>query len=581
MKHLFVTTASAVSIGLIAAGTYFTLPGTAADKTGRSNSPQDITNDTKKRRNDANKARKDNNRPTIANREVRTYDGTNNNLGHPDWGATFIHLRRLGSPDYADGISAMAAPERPSARVVSNEIAAQADGTSILNDFGTSDFMWQWGQFLDHDIDLTDGSTDEAAFIPIPKGDPYFDPEGTGSATIPFHRAHHDPQTGTGRSNPREQENEITSWIDGSMVYGSDTERAAAMREGPDSPYLKTSNGKLLPYNEDHLANANGFVADPGNLFLAGDVRANEQLGLTAMHTLFVREHNRLAKQLTKSDPKASADEIFETARRLVIAEIQIITYEAFLPALLGKKAIGKYKGYDSSVQPDVHNEFSVAAYRLGHSMLSDEILRLDAKGREIAAGHVPLRDSFFAGHEVLKSKKDLDPILRGLAGQRHQRIDPQIVEGLRNFLFGAPGAGGFDLASLNIQRGRDHGVGSYNDTRRALDLQPAADFDDITSDPALQDALRQTYGSVEDIDLWVGGLAEDPLVKKGSQVGELFREILILQFEALRDGDRFWYERDLTKEERDLVDGVTLARVIRKNTGIGKELQKDVFYVQ
>lgn len=548
----------------------------------QSKSPQGITDDADERRARAKREREagKGDRKRVGTREIRTIDGSGNNIDNPEWGATFAHLQRFGANDYADGISALAGPLRPSARVVSNQIVNQDEDESILNTFGTSDFMWQWGQFIDHDIDLTDGGTDEAADIEVPIGDPFFDPDGEGDIVIPFNRAIFDPETGTDLANPREQENEITSWLDASMVYGSDGERATALRVGPDSPFLKTSAGNLLPFNTDNLSNANGFVADPATLFLAGDVRANEQLGLTVMHTLFVREHNRLAALLQKQHPGAGPEEIFQRARRLVGAEIQIITYNEFLPALIGPRAIAPYQGYDQSLDASIFNEFSVAAYRLGHSMLSNEILRLNAKGEEIAGGNVALRDAFFTANIFLQDEDDLDPILRGLAAQAHQKIDSKIVNALRNFLFGEPGDGGFDLASLNIQRGRDHGVGAYNDTREALGLPRKSGFGEVTSDAGLQQALFETYGSVDDIDLWVGGLAEDPVVAEGSQLGPLFREILIRQFTALRDGDRFWFERDLTQNELELLDGVTLARVIRDNTGVGDELQNNVFRV-
>ena len=129
----------------------------------------------------------------------------------------------------------------------------------------------------------------------VPTGDLWFDPSSTGEVLIPFSRALFDPETGTDFNNPRQQENEITSWIDGSMVYGSSTERLNELRVGAGSPFLRTSDGNLLPLNTNGLTNANGFVTNPASLFIAGDVRVNEQAGLAAMHTLFVREHNRLA----------------------------------------------------------------------------------------------------------------------------------------------------------------------------------------------------------------------------------------------------------------------------------------------
>jgi peroxidase len=359
------------------------------------------------------------------------------------------------------------------------------------------------------------------------------------------------------------------------MVYGSSNARAAAIRDGT-TPFLMMSAGDLLIFNEDSLTNANGFVADPTTLFLAGDIRANEQLGLTVMHTLFVREHNRTARLLAAVNPNASDDEVFEEARRRVIGHIQAITYYEWLPALIGEGALPPPSGYDDTINPTLFNEFSVAAFRLGHSMLNTHLWRLDATGEEIAEGHVALRDAFFTAPHYLQAEEDIDPILRGLATQAHQAIDPMIVSDVRNFLFGEPGAGGFDLASLNIQRGRDHGVPSYTAMRTAMGLPAVSSFAEISANPDIVAALDRTYHSVDDIDLWVGGLAEDPVA--GSQLGALFQAILVRQFSDLRDGDRFWYERDLPEPVAAEIRDTRLSDIIRRNTSIGSELQTNVF---
>ena len=516
---------------------------------------------------------------TIEDREIRAFDGAGNNLSQPDWGAALTHLGRIGPADYDDSVSTLAGASRPSARLISNIVSNQDEGVSLPNSFGGTDFVWQWGQFLDHDIGLTEG-TEEEANITVPSGDIFFDPTSTGTAIISFNRALFDTDTGTSVISPRQQDNEITAWIDGSQVYGHTNERAAALRVGADSPYLAASAGNLLPFNTSGQANAAAFVTDPASLFLAGDVRANEQIGLAVMHTLFVREHNRLAAIIEAQRPEASGEEVFQATRRLVVAKLQKITYEEFLPALLGTNALPAYSGYKDNVFPGLFNEFSAAAFRLGHSMLNEELLRLDASGDEIAGGHLSLRNSFFTAPSILISEGDLDPILRGLASQPHQRVDAKVITDIRNFLFGQPGSGGFDLASLNIQRGRDHGLPSYNAMRGLMGLSPVTSFADITSDTELQLQLFEAYGDVNDIDLWVGGLSEDAIAINGNQLGELFNAILVFQFTRLRDGDRFWYENDLTASELTQISNVTLAQIIRDNTGIDSEIQDNVFAV-
>ncbi|MGB3729271.1 MAG: peroxidase family protein [Thermodesulfobacteriota bacterium] len=507
--------------------------------------------------------------------DTRSIDGSGNNLQNPLMGATFTQLVRYVFSDYEDGVSEIPEAGSPSARVVSNIVNSQ--DALIPNPLNASDYIWQWGQFLDHDLDFTNGANPaEAADIAVPAGDPFFDPFDTGTAVITFDRSVFDTSTGTGIGNPRQQINTITTWIDGSNVYGSDVERAEALRVNDGTGRLNTSAGNLLPFNTTGLPNDGGD--DDPFLFLAGDFRANEQVGLTAMHTLFMREHNRYVIELASQNPGLSGDELYERGRQFVGALMQAITYNEFLPTLMGQGALSPYSGYYPSVDASIGNIFSTAAYRFGHSMLSPQILRLDQNLDVIPEGNLPLLEAFFSP-ELITDEGGIDPMLRGLAKQVAQRLDPFVVGDVRNFLFGPPGAGGFDLAALNIQRGRDHGLPKYNDVREEMGLSRVESFQDISSDLDIQMRLLDAYGNVDSIDLWPGGLAEDPI--SGSHLGELFQLILKVQFEALRDGDRFWYERKLNNSELAEVQATSLSDVIRRNTGIGSELQDDVFNVQ
>lgn len=503
--------------------------------------------------------------PALA--EVRSFDGTGNHQPANDFGVAGAAFLRLAANEYADGASAPAGGNRLSARAISSGIAAQS--VSELNARGLSDFVWIWGQFLDHDLDLTGSATPaEPLAVQIPTGDPFFDPQGTGTATIPLSRS----QYVVDAQGVRQQVNSITAFIDGSMVYGSDAARARALRT-LEGGRLKTSAGDLLPFNTDGLANAGG---PSSNLFVAGDIRVNENVALMSIQTLFVREHNRLAGEIAAREPGLSDEQIYQRARSQVIAQIQAITYNEFLPALLGPDALRPYQGYNPRVNPGISNEFATAAFRLGHTLLSPELRQLGADGQTIAAGNLALRNAFFNIPSLLAT--GIDPLLRGAASQRAQELDNQIVDDVRNFLFGPPGAGGFDLASLNIERGREHGLADYNATRVALGLRPVRSFAEITSDVGVQRQLASLYGDVNHIDLWVGGLAEDHV--PGGSVGETFTRILADQFERTRDGDRFWYQNVLRGEALAQVDRTTLADVIARNTGV-EGLQRNVFFTK
>lgn len=504
--------------------------------------------------------------------EARSIDGTGNNLQYPSMGAAHTPLMRQMDSHYGDGVSQMNGSERPNPRVISNIVSDQSE--PILNSDGLSSFFWLWGQFIDHDIDLTESATpSEPANIPIPMGDPWFDPGSTGTGVMQFSRSEYSIESGTGTENPREQMNGISSWIDASMVYGSDPIRAAALRTNDGTGRLKTSDGRLPPWNDYGLPNAGG---SGNNLFLAGDVRANEHVGLTAMHTLFVREHNRLARIIRSIVPHFSGDMIYERARNIVAAEVQIITYKEFLPALLGRDALPRRFEYRPEDVGAIRNSFSTAAFRLGHSLLPDTLLRVDKRGREMPAGNLPLAEAFFAPHEI--TDHGIDGILRGMALNPSQQIDVYITSAVRSFLFGPP-PNGFDLASLNIQRGRDHGLPAYNEARVYLGLEPAATFADISSDAVVQQNLALAYPSPDYVDIWVGGLAEDHY--GDAVVGELFYTLLHLQFTSLAHGDRFFYERSLSFFDWILMGDPRLGSIIRRNTGIGAELSSNVFKIR
>lgn len=224
-------------------------------------------------------------------------------------------------------------------------------------------------------------------------------------------------------------------------------------------------------------------------------------------------------------------------------------------------------------MNPGITTEFSTAAFRLGHSMLSEDIRFVDDQGNPVRED-LRLKDAFFDPRSV--SQVGIDPLLKYLASDRAQEIDTRVVDDVRNFLFGLPGQGGFDLAALNIQRGRDHGLADYNSVRAAYGLPRLTSFEQISGDPAVVAGLRQAYGGVDRVDLWVGGLAERHL--PGSSLGETFTRIVVDQFTRLRDGDRWWYQNSLTPDAVREVRATSLADVIRRNTGL-VNLQPGVFF--
>jgi hypothetical protein len=407
--------------------------------------------------------------------------------------------------------------------------------------------------------------------IPVPAGDPSFDPTGTGTQAIPLRRDQFDPATGTGPDNPLQHPNVITSYIDASMVYGSDAHRATALRTFSGGE-LKTSAGNLLPFdNAAFMPNGpvnddNNGVLSPTQLFVAGDVRANENVGLAALHTLFVREHNYWAEQIQRANPTWNDEQIFQQARRFVAAEIEHITYNEYLPVLLGPNALSAYPGYNPAVDPTPGVLFTTAAFRFAHSETPSQIVELGPDNQPLPGGTLSLLDASFNSQPILQN--GIDPVLRDLVTQAIPAVAPFEVDAARNLLFGPPGAGGIDLVSVDIQRGRDLGLPSYNQARIDFGLAPVTDFAQITSNVMVQGYLKAAYGSVDLIDPLVGMVSEDHV--PGAMVGPLLYRVIQDQFERLRDGDRFWYENgQFTPRELEQIRHTSLADIIERNTGI------------
>lgn len=510
----------------------------------------------------------------------RTITGVDNNPNFRNWGATHTALIRYAGDGYVDGQSIPAGPNRPNPRTISNTIFAQE---GLLNDpIGLSDYTWVFGQFIDHDLSLTEGAQ-ESMPIPVPAGDPDFDPFFFGSVVIPFSRNPHRPGTGFGTGNPRNYNNDITAYLDGSGVYGSDVPRANWLRSFTDGK-LKVSTGNLMPYNTTdgelgspldpgapHMADDVG--ASPKH-FVAGDVRANENPLLAAFHTLFVREHNLQCDRLKTEHPDWEDEQLYQHARKLVGGLIQSIVYNEWLPAM--GVPVADYSGYNDRVNPQMTNAFTAAAFRVGHTLLNGNIRRLDASGRVVEGGNLTLRDAFF--NTTVLAETGLDPFLRGMAEQTQQKMDSRVVDDVRNFLFGPPGAGGLDLPAINVMRGRERGLPSYNNIRQAYSLPINFSFEQINPDFDVYDVLEELYdGDINEIDPWVAMLAERP--ENGSLFGSTIRRIMEKQFGDLRTGDRFFYLNDqvLTQEEKDWIHSTKFSEIVQRNSDIDL-MQENVF---
>ncbi len=602
---------------------------------------------------------------------IRTLDGSGNNRSHLEWGRAGTLYLRVAPANYANGISSMVAG--PSMRYVSNRVFSDV-GQNIFSKNGVTQWGWVWGQFLDHDFGLRDERPAENAAIGFDAADP-LEQFADDLGAIGFSRTPAAP--GTGVTTPRQQINTLTSFIDASNVYGVDPARLEWLRVGPVDGDMSNNGARLMLTADDFLprvgARGNPSTAPamdlmgplagtPNRAVVAGDVRANENIALTALHTLFAREHNRIVSLLPSW---LSAEDRFQIARREVGAEIEYITYTQFLPAL--GVALAPYRGYDPTVNPGLSNEFAVVGYR-AHSMIHGEfdttvratrytdaeLAAFAARGILITNNpdttvtlEIPLAAAF--GTPDLLHQLGLGPVFRSLS-QRQYENDEQIDNALRSVLFQIPKpgiadpsvcgvpvvnpdcfSGVSDLGAIDVARGRDHGMPTYNDLRRAYGLAPKTSFVDVTGEatqrfpvdplinaldpindpnildfvelrdadgnivaPGSQEAeedvvsgtrrttvaarLKAVYGNVDRLDAFVGMVSEKHVA--GTEFGELQLAMWKKQFEASRDGDRFFYLNDPALRLIDATFGIdprhTLSEIVKLNTGV--TLQPNVF---
>ena len=485
-------------------------------------------------------------------------NGYGNNVEEPTLGCPFMSLDRISDSEYNTSANALLGPydtpitegdgvagARPSARLISNKLF-DSYGQDLRSD-RLNDLHVHMGQMIFHDTDFStpfaSGSLDDIMGIKVPVGDPTFDEDSTGGQFLRFRRSGVQPGTGSGFNVNREQFNKVSAFLDLSHVYSPALARLHTFRSFQQGKLTVDGITGYMPKNVNDVGLANPLEKVMTSQLLSGDNRANVHPALLALHTVFHVEHNRLCDEVMSEVGYATADEeVFQMARARNIAQWQAHVYEEYLPALLGPNLkLKKYSGYDPTAPVGISNEFATAAARFGHSQVTDVQMCANSDYSECEGGHLLLRDNYFKPGSFLRS--GMTRLLRGMFMQRAGKVDTKMVDAMRNQLFGTH-AFPLDLASINIQRGRDHGLADYNQVREDLGLGRVESFKEITSDAVLAQQLKELYDDdVDNVDLFVGGLAEDHVV--GGDIGATFGTIIKLQFEELRDGDRFYYENE------------------------------------
>ncbi|KAK3098182.1 hypothetical protein FSP39_016935 [Pinctada imbricata] len=541
-------------------------------------------------------------------------------------------LIRRSPPAYSDGVFEPAGRGRPNPLDIST--AAHSGQAGLGSARGRNAMLVYYGQQLVEEVlDVQrPGCPFEYENIPVPKGHPRFDVNDLGNVAIPFLRSRYDSRTGYSPNNPRQQINEISAYLDGTLFYGPGKAWTDAIREFRGGRLLADNSSKPLQEqfpapNDFRLPFANPppprdhYLKSNTRFFRIGNIRGFENPFQLTFGVIWFRWHNHVAAELAIQNPNWDDELLFNNARKRVIAHHQKISMYDWLPRFLSidksgnlfnippyyrndsdSESIYLFNGYDAEVHPGIAQEFQTAAMRFGHTLVPPGVwLRGASSGgicdwrmltssvgdRTRTVNALRLCNTYFNGQETVEPM--MDDLIRGMSSTLSEREDPILVADLREHVFGSLDFSRRDLAALNIQRAREHGVSDYNTVREAYKLPKLTDWNEINGDTDIQNGaianLKALYDnrneSIDDIDLFTGGLLETTL----NGPGPLFQRILLDQFMRLRHGDRFWFEntdsrfRQFNNSEIEYIRQVTLKDIITNVTNIDpNDLPDDIF---
>uniref|UniRef100_A0A3Q3VVY8 Uncharacterized protein n=1 Tax=Mola mola TaxID=94237 RepID=A0A3Q3VVY8_MOLML len=503
--------------------------------------------------------------------KYRSISGFCNNRQNPLWGAANTPLVRWLPAEYEDGEREPKGWNQgrlhngfqlPSPHEVSKKILRTS---SMGKEDVYSHMLVEWGQYIDHDISFTPQSSGSAAF----QTGVDYDITG-GKSCLPFFRSVAACFLSFGsdieKSLQRQQMNAITSFMDASVVYGHTPKMESSLRDPSGL------NGKLVVNCK--------FKDHKGRPYLPF---VNKH---SVLHTLWMREHNRIAEVFKHMNGHWNSETIYQETRKIIGAVHQIITMRDHVPKIIGSKSfedyIGPYRGYDPTTDPSVSNVFATAAFRFGHATIPQIVRRMNESFQEHE--HFPslrLHHTLFSPWRIVK-EGGIEPTLRGVIGtaakafSANMLLSDEVTE--RLVVLNTPQH--MDLASLNLQRGRDHAIPGYNEWREFCGLKRIKtldDFQEVVKDCKVAKKILEIYKHPDNIDVWLGGLVEKFL--PGARVGPLFACLIGKQMKALCDGDRFWWEADgvFTQQQRAELSRVSLSRLICDNSDI-KQIPLDSF---
>ncbi|XP_047099678.1 peroxidase-like [Schistocerca piceifrons] len=538
----------------------------------------------------------------------RTYNGSCNNLQHPIWGMTETVYPRLVSSIFRDGINApkksVTGKELPNPRILRQHLLPTGDFDDETNTL----LVMQYGQLIAHDTALSSDwlgfnglgvecCSYNASRLPcknisvgcyparIPRNDEYYADKGVTCMSVARSMKTY---TFGGILGPAETINSENHLIDASFTYGPSQQRAYEIRKfkgGKLTEQVLPDGRKVLPQVSNSMVSCS--LPSNGTCFIAGDVRVNQNTQLTILQNLYLREHNRVADKLSSMNQHWDDEKTYQEARRIVIAEHEHITYTEFISQILRDDLLEKFhiksnqtgysNCYKEDLKPATLSEFTEAVYRMFHGIAQSDLLMYKDIGCPV--GKIKI-NRWFDKPEILIQGNNLDQLTLGLTQQPATKDDKYTVYELNRNLFQVDGPYGQDLDMFDIIRGRDNGLGHYNDYRELIGLPRATKFEDFADLMSYEDAiaLGQYYADPDDVELMMVMLEKtspDKLTVRQAIVAE--------QFYRWRCGDRFFYDYSgspypFSEDQLNEIKKVTMSRIICDNSDNITRIQTNSF---
>lgn len=475
-------------------------------------------------------------------RFYNSYDGSCTNPTKPNLGMAKQPLFSYFNKNFDS--AAFNDNGQPSARYVSNVLCNQDEENVYDNREKRTEFLTFFGQFVDHSIVFTSVDRSNPVPINVPSDD---DLTCMKIYELPFNRLMKSSRNGRASGPWKRAHNCLPSRVDLFAVYGDQKVNPLLRENG--KPYMKTHNGDLLPINDKDINVAINAPRVPEYLrdryFVAGDTRVNENPNLISHQTLWMRNHNHHAEKIKDIFKDKDPNWVFEAARRVNQAQFQSIVFNEYLPMMIGGKLNNcKMQGvgrqcFNPKTDPSISDLFAMAGFRVGHTMVGGKINRMEKDRSPLPSKN--LESSFFPQRDLIEDD-GIDMYLLGSLWNQAQKIDNKIVSALRSNLFKfVKEEDGPDLASLNIQRGRDTNLPLYHEIAQKFSGKIIKDFSDISSDIDTQMKLKTAYGTPDKVEAWPGLISEDHA--SNSPMGPTLCAIWRSEFSRLREGDQLFYE--------------------------------------